>query len=149
MNRKCMYDVCVCVMCIQLLSFLFFFCSSLLFPFSCSVAGLYLYTLVVATFSGDNMRFKMYAFIGWGEFIFVFWIRISYCVVLFYLLPLLCMECLESGSCYIHHFLHFAHVQCTYYNNKFESRFIYFSIPFSCNCCAPYTAHHMLHSEMK
>ncbi|XP_031631545.1 diuretic hormone receptor-like isoform X2 [Contarinia nasturtii] len=30
------------------------------------VEGLYLYMLVVETFSGDNMKFKMYAFIGWG-----------------------------------------------------------------------------------
>lgn len=32
-----------------------------------SWAGLYLYMLVVETFSGDNMRFKTYAGIGWGE----------------------------------------------------------------------------------
>uniref|UniRef100_A0A182FFC8 G-protein coupled receptors family 2 profile 2 domain-containing protein n=1 Tax=Anopheles albimanus TaxID=7167 RepID=A0A182FFC8_ANOAL len=32
------------------------------FPF----AGLYLYMLVVETFSGDNLRFNMYAAIGWG-----------------------------------------------------------------------------------
>uniref|UniRef100_A0A336K2T2 Diuretic hormone receptor n=1 Tax=Culicoides sonorensis TaxID=179676 RepID=A0A336K2T2_CULSO len=30
------------------------------------VEGLYLYMLVVETFSGDNLRFGMYAFIGWG-----------------------------------------------------------------------------------
>lgn len=30
-------------------------------------AGLYLYMLVVETFSGDNMRIKTYAAIGWGE----------------------------------------------------------------------------------
>ncbi|XP_055309678.1 diuretic hormone receptor-like isoform X2 [Sitodiplosis mosellana] len=30
------------------------------------VEGLYLYMLVVETFSGDNLKFKMYAFIGWG-----------------------------------------------------------------------------------
>lgn len=29
-------------------------------------AGLYLYMLVVQTFSGDDIKFKMYAFIGWG-----------------------------------------------------------------------------------
>lgn len=29
--------------------------------------GLYLYMLVVETFSGDNMRIKTYAAIGWGE----------------------------------------------------------------------------------
>lgn len=32
------------------------------------VTGLYLYMLVVETFSGDNLRFSMYAFIGWGGF---------------------------------------------------------------------------------
>lgn len=31
------------------------------------LAGLYLYMLVVETFSGDNTRFKTYAAIGWGE----------------------------------------------------------------------------------
>ncbi|XP_055628371.1 diuretic hormone receptor-like isoform X2 [Toxorhynchites rutilus septentrionalis] len=30
------------------------------------VEGLYLYMLVVETFSGDNLRFNMYAAIGWG-----------------------------------------------------------------------------------
>ncbi|XP_065089233.1 diuretic hormone receptor [Ochlerotatus camptorhynchus] len=30
------------------------------------VEGLYLYMLVVETFSGDNLRFKLYAAIGWG-----------------------------------------------------------------------------------
>ncbi|KAG4067592.1 hypothetical protein HA402_005364 [Bradysia odoriphaga] len=30
------------------------------------VEGLYLYMLVVETFSGDNLRFSMYATIGWG-----------------------------------------------------------------------------------
>ncbi|XP_037946618.1 diuretic hormone receptor isoform X2 [Teleopsis dalmanni] len=30
------------------------------------VEGLYLYTLVVQTFSSENIRFLMYAFIGWG-----------------------------------------------------------------------------------
>ncbi|XP_058830749.1 diuretic hormone receptor-like isoform X2 [Topomyia yanbarensis] len=30
------------------------------------VEGLYLYMLVVQTFSGDNFRFRKYAFIGWG-----------------------------------------------------------------------------------
>lgn len=34
---------------------------------SLSLAGLYLYMLVVETFSGDNMRFNTYAGIGWGE----------------------------------------------------------------------------------
>lgn len=33
--------------------------------------GLYLYMLVVETFSGDNLRFGMYAFIGWGEFTYL------------------------------------------------------------------------------
>lgn len=36
----------------------------MLFPYS--IAGLYLYMLVVETFSGSNAKFKMYAFIGWG-----------------------------------------------------------------------------------
>lgn len=30
--------------------------------------GLYLYMLVVETFSGDNIKFNMYAGIGWGKF---------------------------------------------------------------------------------
>lgn len=29
--------------------------------------GLYLYMLVVETFSGDGFNFKTYAFIGWGK----------------------------------------------------------------------------------
>lgn len=29
--------------------------------------GLYLYMLVVETFSGDNLKFNMYALIGWGK----------------------------------------------------------------------------------
>lgn len=33
----------------------------------CFISGLYLYMLVVETFSGDNLRFRMYAFIGWGK----------------------------------------------------------------------------------
>lgn len=32
-----------------------------------SSPGLYLYMLVVQTFSGDKIRFNMYATIGWGE----------------------------------------------------------------------------------
>jgi len=32
------------------------------------VEGLYLYMLVVKTFSGDNIRFNIYASIGWGKF---------------------------------------------------------------------------------
>lgn len=35
------------------------------------LSGLYLYMLVVETFSGDNLRFSMYAFIGWGALIFL------------------------------------------------------------------------------
>lgn len=31
------------------------------------VEGLYLYMLVVKTFSGDNIRFNIYVSIGWGE----------------------------------------------------------------------------------
>lgn len=31
------------------------------------VEGLYLYMLVVKTFSGDNIRFNIYASIGWGK----------------------------------------------------------------------------------
>lgn len=31
------------------------------------VEGLYLYMLVVKTFSGDNLRFNIYASIGWGK----------------------------------------------------------------------------------
>lgn len=30
------------------------------------VEGLYLYMLVVETFAGDNIRLRLYAFIGWG-----------------------------------------------------------------------------------
>lgn len=30
-------------------------------------SGLYLYMLVVETFSGDNLKFKLYALIGWGK----------------------------------------------------------------------------------
>uniref|UniRef100_T1GE43 G-protein coupled receptors family 2 profile 2 domain-containing protein n=1 Tax=Megaselia scalaris TaxID=36166 RepID=T1GE43_MEGSC len=30
------------------------------------VEGLYLYILVVKTFSGDNIKFNTYALIGWG-----------------------------------------------------------------------------------
>lgn len=32
--------------------------------------GLYLYMLVVETFSGDNLKFNMYALIGWGKWYF-------------------------------------------------------------------------------
>lgn len=32
-----------------------------------SITGLYLYMLVVKTFSGDNIRFNIYAIIGWGK----------------------------------------------------------------------------------
>lgn len=31
------------------------------------VEGLYLYMLVVKTFSGDNIRFNIYVSIGWGK----------------------------------------------------------------------------------
>lgn len=31
------------------------------------LTGLYLYMLVVETFSGDNLKFNMYALIGWGK----------------------------------------------------------------------------------
>lgn len=36
--------------------------------FSFVSIGLYLYMLVVETFSGDNLKFALYATIGWGEF---------------------------------------------------------------------------------
>jgi hypothetical protein len=43
----------------------------------CSLSGLYLYMLVVQTFSGDNIKFNLYAVIGWGELIWKkVWIRI-------------------------------------------------------------------------
>lgn len=58
-----MYDV-FFIPFFSLFSFSLFFIS-----LGCAVAGLYLYTLVVETFSGDNMKFRMYAFIGWGEFV--------------------------------------------------------------------------------
>lgn len=41
----------------------FFFC-----PHSPPHKGLYLYMLVVETFSGDNLKFSMYALLGWGKF---------------------------------------------------------------------------------
>lgn len=37
-----------------------------------NLLGLYLYMLVVETFSGDNLKFKMYALIGWGKLIALF-----------------------------------------------------------------------------
>lgn len=37
-----------------------------------SFSGLYLYMLVVETFSGDNLKFAMYALIGWGKLMFGF-----------------------------------------------------------------------------
>lgn len=42
---------------------------SLCLPFNLFflISGLYLYMLVVQTFSGDNIRFNLYAVIGWGE----------------------------------------------------------------------------------
>lgn len=44
---------------------LYEFCCFIFCCFS-SFIGLYLYMLVVQTFSGDDIKFKMYAFIGWG-----------------------------------------------------------------------------------
>ncbi|XP_058464591.1 diuretic hormone receptor-like isoform X2 [Malaya genurostris] len=47
------------------------------------VEGLYLYMLVVQTFSGDNLRFRKYAFIGWGgPLIFVIAWAITKCFYL-------------------------------------------------------------------
>lgn len=38
--------------------------------------------LVVETFSGDNLKFKMYALIGWGKCLFVFkcYTHINMCI---------------------------------------------------------------------
>lgn len=55
----------------QVHSFFFFFLpkSHRICFFFCSFSGLYLYMLVVQTFSGDNIKFNLYAVIGWGELI--------------------------------------------------------------------------------
>ena len=37
---------------------------------SYDVAGLYLYMLVVETFSADKIKLQAYAFIGWGKYYF-------------------------------------------------------------------------------
>lgn len=48
------------------------------------VEGLYLYMLVVKTFSGDNIRFNIYVSIGWGKLPYVcVW---GVCVISFHLL---------------------------------------------------------------
>ncbi|XP_055309705.1 diuretic hormone receptor-like isoform X2 [Sitodiplosis mosellana] len=50
--------------CVLLVTFFHYF--SLTNFFWMLVEGLYLYMLVVETFSGDNLKFNMYALIGWG-----------------------------------------------------------------------------------
>ncbi|XP_031631307.1 diuretic hormone receptor-like isoform X2 [Contarinia nasturtii] len=50
--------------CVLLVTFFHYF--SLTNFFWMLVEGLYLYMLVVETFSGDNLKFHMYALIGWG-----------------------------------------------------------------------------------
>jgi len=51
--------------CIALITLFHFF--TLTNFFWMLVEGLYLYMLVVKTFSGDNLRFNIYASIGWGK----------------------------------------------------------------------------------
>lgn len=48
------------------------------------VEGLYLYMLVVKTFSGDNIRFNIYVSIGWGKLPCV--CVLGVCVISFHLL---------------------------------------------------------------
>ena len=33
-----------------------------------NIAGLYLYMLVVETFTGENIKLRVYVIIGWGKF---------------------------------------------------------------------------------
>lgn len=57
MECVCVQRVCLYFQRLNCLCFALFF----------SPIGLYLYMLVVETFSGDNLKFNLYALIGWGK----------------------------------------------------------------------------------
>jgi len=37
----------------------------------CKITGLYLYMLVVETFTGENIKLRVYVIIGWGKATFI------------------------------------------------------------------------------
>lgn len=95
-------------------------------------AGLYLYMLVVQTFSGDDIKFKMYAFIGWGmcsdvlSFSLTFWRLAIYSIYS----PLWTFErkyefraTFSPESCYTYHFLLCHQTEVIYVDDAFEQYF--------------------------